>query len=223
MTPYIAALVPMRADSTRVPGKNYRSFAGIPLYHHVLSTLLSVPLIDVVVIDTDSDFIRTDAAEHFPSVLVLDRPEHLRAGDISMNEVLLNTVSQIAADWYVQTHSTNPLLSHGSVATAIQRLLDTSGENDSLFSVTRLSTRLWTATAQPINHNPDLLLRTQDLPPIFEENSNLYIFTASSLQATRNRIGKSPLLFELPRVEAWDIDEEADFVIAEFLYHRAAL
>lgn len=215
----IAALVPMRHESVRIAGKNYRPFAGLPLYHHIVMTLLTVPAIDLVVIDTDSDVIRTDAALHFPSVQLLDRPQHLRAGETPMNEVLLNTVEQVDADWYIQTHSTNPLLTANSIENAIARLLSSTG-NDSLFTVTRLYTRLWSQHGKPLNHDPSVLVRTQDLDPILEENSNFFMFTGKSLRTHRNRIGSSPILFELPRAEAWDIDDELDFAIAECLYRR---
>ena len=66
----IAAIVPMRHSSERVPGKNYRSFAGRPLYHHIISSLLACPQIGEVVIDTDSPTIIADAAQHFPQVVV---------------------------------------------------------------------------------------------------------------------------------------------------------
>jgi CMP-N-acetylneuraminic acid synthetase len=57
MNPSIAAIVPMRHDSRRVPGKNYRLFAGRPLYHHILLQLSTCPQISQIVIDTDSDWI----------------------------------------------------------------------------------------------------------------------------------------------------------------------
>ncbi|PJF37819.1 MAG: acylneuraminate cytidylyltransferase, partial [Phototrophicales bacterium] len=123
--------------------KNYRHFAGVPLYHHVIKSLLSSALIDQVVIDTDSPFIQEDAAQHFPEVKLLQRPEHLRDGSIPMNDVLLNSINQIAADFYLQTHSTNPLLSAATVNQAVQAFLDNYPVYDSLFSVTRLQTRLW--------------------------------------------------------------------------------
>ena len=95
-------------------------------------------------------------------------------------------------------------------------------EHDSLFSVTRLQTRLWNAEGEPINHDRNVLARTQDLPPVFEENSCLYLFTRESLERHGNRIGERPILFELPREEAWDIDEEVDFRVAEALYASRA-
>jgi CMP-N-acetylneuraminic acid synthetase len=159
-----------------------------------------------------------DAAVHFPQVKVLERPAHLRSAETPMNDVLLNTILQVEADFYLQTHSTNPLLKPTTIEHALQRFLQHYPAYDSLFGVTRWNTRFWDGLARPMNHNPAILLRTQDLPPLFEENSNLYIFTREILQSQHNRIGQRPLLFEIDRLEAWDIDEEADFKIAELLH-----
>jgi CMP-N-acetylneuraminic acid synthetase len=217
----ILALLPMRHASERVPGKNHRPLNGRPLFHHILMTLLDVSLIDEIVIDTDSELIVRSVGEQFPErVRVVPRPEHLRDGDVAMNDVLLNTVAGNPADWYVQTHSTNPLLRADTISRAIEDLLAHAPENDSLFSVSRLQTRLWWSPSRAVNHDPEVLLRTQDLPPIYEENSNLYMFSGSSLRQARNRIGRAPIMFEIDRVEAWDIDDEQDFVIAEFLQAR---
>jgi CMP-N-acetylneuraminic acid synthetase len=215
--PTIIALVPMRHSSERVPGKNYRDFAGMPLYRHIVTSLLKCPLIATVVIDTDSPNIRQDVAEHFPDVMLIKRPAHLTAGTVPMNDVLMHDVRQIDADFYLQTHSTNPLLRAETITRAIQQFLDTGSIYDSLFSVTKLQTRLWDALGRAINHNPNILLRTQDLPPVYLENSCLYLFSRTTLESTRNRIGQRPLMFEIDKIEAWDIDEELDFRIAEYL------
>ena len=81
---------------------------------------LAVPEIDLIVVDTDSDFIIDDCAEHFPQVQVLLRPEHLRDGNIAMNDVLLNTLDQVDADVVLQTHSTNPFLKADTVSAALK-------------------------------------------------------------------------------------------------------
>ena len=213
----LVAFVPMRHSSERVPGKNYRDFGGRPLYHHIIETLLACPQITTVCIDTDSPFIVDDAPKRFPSVKVLVRPEHLRDGAIAMNDVLLNSINQVPADLYLQTHSTNPLLTPETVSRAIDTFLGQT-EYDSLFGVTRLQTRLYDAEVKAMNHDPRVLLRTQDLPPVYEENSNIYIFTKQILEERQNRIGHNPMIFEIDRDEAWDIDEEIDFRVAEFLY-----
>ncbi|MBO9368404.1 MAG: acylneuraminate cytidylyltransferase family protein [Chloroflexi bacterium] len=213
----LIALVPMRHHSQRVPGKNYRPLAGKPLFHYIIETLLRVPEIDQIVVDTDSETVMEGLRRHFPQVRVLERPERLRGDAVPMNEILLYDSEQFAADFYLQTHSTNPLLRAETVRKAIQTFLASYPTYDSLFSVTRLQTRLYDQLGRAINHNPAILLQTQDLPPVFEENSCLYLFTRQTLAARRNRIGERPLMFEIPRLEAVDIDEEEDFVLAEAL------
>jgi CMP-N-acetylneuraminic acid synthetase len=218
MRPRVVALVPMRHTSERVPGKNYRPLGGRPLFHHIVATLRSCPEIDEVAIDTDSEQIRADATVSFPGVLVLERPEHLRAGTVPMNEVLLHDTALVDADLYLQTHSTNPLLRAATISKAIQRFLAERARHDSLFGVTRLQTRLWRADGTPLNHDPAVLLRTQDLEPVFEENSCIYLFTRELLADRGTRIGARPLLYEIPRDEAWDIDEEVDFEVVSALF-----
>ena len=137
-----------------------------------------------------------------------------------MNDVLLHDVRQVEADHYLQTHSTNPLLRTETISSAIELFLDNSSSYDSLFSVTKIQVRLWDQHTRAINHDPSILLRTQDLNPVYEENSCLYIFTRSSLETQQNRIGERPMMFEIDRVEAWDIDVELDFTIAEFLHSK---
>lgn len=215
--PEIVALVPMRHHSQRVPGKNYRPLAGMPLFHHIVTSLLRCPEIERVVVDTDSDPVMEGLRKHFPSVLVIERPDRLSADTISMNEILLYDTSQIQADYYLQTHSTNPLLRPATISRAIQTFLSNTPAYDSLFSVTRVQRRLWDRDGRPINHDPDILLQTQDLPPVYEENSCLYMFSRPSLLRRRNRLGDRPLMFEIDAIEAWDIDEELDFAIAKFL------
>jgi CMP-N-acetylneuraminic acid synthetase len=216
----IVALVPMRHHSQRVPGKNFRTLAGKPLFAHIIQTLLSVPEIGQVVVDTDSEPVMTGLQKEFPQVAILPRPEPLRADTIPMNEILLFDTSQVAADFYLQTHSTNPLLRAGTISRAIQTFLSDNPAHDSLFSVTRLQTRLYDSNGHAINHDPDKLIQTQDLPPIFEENSCLYLFSRETLFNRHNRLGERPLMFEMDASEAWDIDEELDFAIADFLLHR---
>jgi CMP-N-acetylneuraminic acid synthetase len=224
----IAALVPMRHHSQRVPGKNYRPLAGKPLFQHILETLQAVPEIDTVIVDTDSepvmDGVRrlasTGFSAGFPNVKLIARPEHLRADDIPMNDILLYDTAQVQADYYLQTHSTNPLLKAETISRCIQSFITNIPMYDSLFSVTRLQTRLYWQDGRAINHNPLELLQTQDLPPVYEENSCVYLFTRENLERKKHRIGDKPLMFEIDADEAWDIDEELDFEIADFLMRK---
>ena len=218
----IAALVPMRHHSQRVVGKNFRPLAGKPLYQHIITSLLACSEISQVVVDTDSPEIQSGLQHKFPQVVVIERPEHLRADTVPMNEILIHDTSLVDADLFLQTHSTNPLLRSETISRAIQALVSSYPAYDSLFSVTRLQTRLWDQLGRAINHNPAVLLQTQDLPPVYEENSCIYIFTRHNLLSRRNRLGKRPMMFEIDADEAWDIDEELDFLICDLLVRRRA-
>ncbi len=218
--PRIVALVPMRHQSERVPGKNYRELAGAPLFHHLIIALQACPEIAEIVVDTDSGTIKDGLTEHFPKVKVIDRPKHLLDGETPMNDILLHDSEQVSADYFLQTHSTNPLLRAETMSAAFAAFLDEVPDKDSLFSVTALHTRLYDLEGKAINHNPGELLRTQDLPPIYEENSCIYLFTRQSLEKRGQRIGENPMMFPIPAEEAWDIDEEIDFQLADFLMRQ---
>jgi CMP-N-acetylneuraminic acid synthetase len=213
----IVALVPMRHHSQRVPGKNYRPLSGRPLFHHVILALLACPEITETVVDTDSPEVIAGLRQHFPQVRVIERPQPLRADDVPMNEILAYDTSQVEADFYLQTHSTNPLLRAETFSRAIQTLLKSYPAHDSLFGVTRMQVRLWDQLGRAVNHNPAILLQTQDLPPVYMENSCIYLFTRQTLLARRNRLGERPMMFEIDASEAWDIDNELDFQICDLL------
>lgn len=211
----------MRHHSERVPGKNYRLIAGKPLYVYIIETLLACPEIHQIVVNTDSPVIEKGISDQYPAVNLIQRPAHLCGDLVPMNEILLYDIEQVPADFYLQTHSTNPLLCAETISRAIQTFL-ADRERTSLFSVTRIQTRLWSEDGKPLNHNPKELLRTQDLPPVYEENSCIYLFSRRTLLESKNRLGESPRLFEIDPSEAWDIDDEFDIAIVESLIERRA-
>lgn len=217
MSNKVAALVPMRHSSERVPGKNYRRFGNAPLFHHIVQTLLDCPSVDEVLIDTDSPTIMEQTAELFPSVVLIERPEELRAGEIPMNLIIEHDLGFTTADTILQTHSTNPLLPVASLEEALRVYREE--DCDSVFTVTRLQQRLWTADAGPVNHDPSILLRTQDLPPLFVENSCAFVFSRKLMSSTGSRIGSKPKMVETDPTGSLDIDEESDFLLAEAVWN----
>jgi CMP-N-acetylneuraminic acid synthetase len=132
----IVALVPIRHHSQRVLGKNYRLLDGKPLFHHIITSLLSCPEIFQVVVDTNSPPVLEGLRESFPMVQILERPEHLTGDGVPMNEILAYDTSQVEADFYLQTHTTNPLLSTHTISSDIEKFVKAYPAYDSLFSVT---------------------------------------------------------------------------------------
>lgn len=215
----VTALVPMKGHSERVLNKNLRDFSGEPLFFRILQTLEKAENVESVYINTDSEEIASKAKENF-DVSIIWRPKDLVGDFVSMNKIIEYDLSQIYADHFIQTHATNPLLTPLAVDNAVKQYFDNLGKYDSLFSVTKLQVRLYDKDLMPINHNPQELLRTQDLTPLYEENSNFYIFSKDSFKSTGQRIGVKPYMYELDKSEALDIDEEIDFMVAESIYRH---
>ena len=218
----LVALLPMKANSVRVPSKNFRPLAGKPLFRWILDTLLAMPEIDAVVINTDARQILADNGlvdGEGGRVIIRDRKPEICGDLVSMNLVLADDVQNVAADAYLMTHTTNPLLSAAtmSAAVAAYRAGVEAGTADSLFTVNKHQTRFYRADASPVNHDPQNLIPTQDLEPWFEENSNAYIFSGESFLSTNARIGSKPIMFETPKLESVDIDGPEDWALAEAL------
>jgi len=219
-TPGVVAFVPMRHESARVTGKNYRPLGGVPLYHHIVRTLLEVPYVEQVVIDTDSSLILEDAGRAFGDrVTLVERAEHLLGEFASISEILLYDAHAVGATGIcLHTHSTNPLLRAETIGRGIEEFASARPEHDSLIAVTPRHVRFYWADGTPINHDPDNLIRTQDLPPVYEENSCLYLFERETLERRHNRVGDRPLLFPITGNETADIDDEDGWRLVEALY-----
>ncbi len=213
----IVALLPMKAHSSRVSGKNFRDFCGKPLFRWILDTLLSIDEIDEIVINTDA---RTILASHgvidSDRIRIRDRMPDICGDFVSMNRVLADDVANVDAGTYLMTHTTNPLMKPETVRGALAAFRDAKAEcrADSLFTVDKIQTRFYRADSSPVNHDPNNLIRTQDLEPWFEENSNLYIFTRESFSETNARIGRQPMMYESAKFESIDIDTPEDWEFA---------
>jgi len=169
-----------------------------------------------VVVDTDAEEIRSSVAGSFPGVEVVMRPASLRGDLVPMHDIVAHLAATVAGDLFVQTHATNPLLRAGTIDRAIEAFRTGSG-HDSLMSVTARHARYYWPDGTPINHDPAVLVRTQDLAPVYQENSNLYVVPRAVVLATGRRVGANPVLFPIEAEEAWDIDDEFDFRVAELL------
>ena len=200
----ITALVPMRERSERVPNKNIRPLAGRPLFEWIIETLLASELVETVVVNTDSEVI-AEGVERLGG-RTLWRPEELRGASVDMRPLIAYDLEHLDGDRFLQTHCTNPLLRSSTVDRAVEAYLS-ANNSDCLMSVTRHQSRFYDVSGHPINHDPGALERTQDLDPVLEENSCLYVFSRDVFQRHGHRVGARPLLFEIDPLEAVDIDE----------------
>lgn len=211
----ISAIVPMKGHSERVPGKNLRLLNGKPLFYWIIKELVLCEI--NVYVDTDSDQIADAVKHHFNDIEIIVRPDTLKGDAVSMNRILEYDLTQIEGEHFIQTHSTSPLLTSGTIRRGIDGYFANLGEYDSLYSVSEIQARFFTYDGKPINHDPSELIQTQYLKPVLMENSGFYVFSRDSFAKHKQRIGEKPFLFPIDQYEAIDIDNENDFQIAEIV------
>jgi CMP-N-acetylneuraminic acid synthetase len=213
----IVALLPLKANSARVRGKNFKDLAGKPLFRWILDNLLSIKDLSKVVINTDArNILKENGLVESDRVVIRDRKLELCGDFVSMNRVLEDDIKAVPADLYLMTHTTNPLITTQTIEMAIKKYYEAENA-DSLFTVNRVQSRFYRRDLTPVNHDLNNLIRTQDIEPWFEENSCLYLFTRDSFTKTNARIGKHPIMFETPVLESIDIDGPEDWIMVEAL------
>ena len=169
------ALVPMKGNSERVPNKNIRDLNGKPVCHWILESLSASSLIDEIIVNTDSESIKKSISR-FKKIKIIDRPKHLLGDSVSAQPLIEHDLNFAKNEIIFQTHATNPLLKTETIDRAIKLFYEKQGKYDSVFSVTPIKQRYYFKSGKPINHDPDNLIQTQLLDPIYHENSCLYIF-----------------------------------------------
>ena len=206
----IVAVVPVKLNNERLPNKNTKPFSsGKPLISYVLGTLKRVSGISDIYVYCSNDAILPYLQE---GVQYKKRVASLDSSTTSMNEILLSFSQEVDADYYVLVHATSPFISVDSIEKGISAV--ESGEYDSALAVTKMQDFLW-VDGKPFNYDLANIPRTQDLNPIFCETSGFYIFSKSLIQNQMRRVGDFPCLVEVSKVEALDIDEFEDFIIAD--------
>ena len=206
----------MKGNSERVPRKNVRLLNNKPVCHWILESLTRSDYIDEIIVNTDSEEIK-EVVSIFQKVRIVDRPDYLKGDKISIQPLIEYDLKFARNNYILQTHSTNPLLSTDTIDQAIKTFLSKENENDALVSVTPQKVRFYFKDGKPVNHDPDNLIQTQLLEPIYEENSCIYIFSKETNLKVKNRLGRNPQFFEMEHIEAVDIDEWHDFHWAEYL------
>ncbi|NDW19156.1 acylneuraminate cytidylyltransferase family protein [Dysgonomonas sp. 216] len=220
----ITVFLPCRAGSERVPKKNTRPFAGIEggLLKIKLNQLIECKSIDSIVLSTNDDEV-IDIAKKLNNrkVLIDRRPEHLATSSTSTDDLVKYVPTIITDGAVLWTHVTSPFVDALIYEKAINIYKDNlmSGSNDSLMSVMSLRTFIWDKNgAVNYDRNKEKWPRTQTIEPLFEVDSGIFLAGTDIYKNMQDRIGATPYLFENNEIDAFDIDWEEDFFIAEAIY-----
>ena len=214
MSNKVACFIPIKTNSERVKGKNFRLLNGKPLYSYIINSALESASFDSIFVDTDSDEIK----EYCTALKIntIDRQPLLAENTASGNDLLNYHYSLYSEyDYYFQLFATAPLLRPETIASCVNSLMSAT-EKDSIFTAFKECGWFWFENS-PVNYNPESLPRSQDAKMPFKETTGLYGITNESLKKNRCRIGKNPLFFFINEVESLDIDTEFDFKLAEII------
>lgn len=214
----IAAFIPIKENSERVKGKNFRVLGGKKLYEYVIDKAVNSGCFDVIYIDTDSTEIKDKYKEH-AVITVIDRKPELALNTANGNDLLayhLDTYPNY--DFYFQLFATSPFIEIETIKNCVESLV-MSNKYDSVFTAIKRNGFFWLGK-NPVNYRPGVLPRSQDLEPIIEETTALYGISHASLERFRCRIGEYPNIYFVNQREAIDINIEEDLEMAKLILTR---
>jgi len=207
----IVAVMPIKLHNERCPGKNTRLLGNKPLLQWELDSLKETGLCDSINVFCSSE----DVVPYLPeSVNFVKRPEFLDLPTSNFTQIFELFLIERDADIYVYAHATAPFITVETMKQCIAAVQ--SGKYDSAFCAIKLQDYLW-QNGEPLNFDAKNLPRTQDLTPIYQETSGVYVFTKGVFKQFHRRIGKKPFIKEVTFKEAIDIDNPEDFDLAEVL------
>ena len=210
----VACFIPIKANSERVPGKNFRQLNGKPLYMYIVEHVIEADVFDDIYIDTNSSEIKEYVEAN--GLKVIERKEELAQNTANGNDLLnYHYTLYPKYDFYFQLFATAPYLQPDTIKNSVEILLN-SPKNDSIFTAIQHNGFFW-LNNNPINYRPSILPRSQDMVPVVEETTGLYVITREALIKYRSRIGALPYIKFVSKFEAIDINTEEDFKIAEFI------
>jgi len=213
----ITALIPIKRNSQRIPNKNFLEINSKPLFFWIIDSLLNSEFVDEIVINYDDDYTLQEVSKYFDSIKFCKRPDKLLGDDISMNKIIESSLKDCTNETIIQVHTTSPLLKTKTIDKAIKFHLD---KKQDIFSVNKLYERFYDKDLRPINHDINTLVQTQDLEPLYVENSALYIFTKENFRQNNNRINDKSDIFEVIFPENIDIDNFEDFELASIFLEK---
>lgn len=209
-----ACFIPIKLNSERVVGKNFRILCGKQLYQHIIKNAIAAHCFDDIFVDTDSNEVKAFCKEN--NVHIIERKEHLAKNTANGNDLLNYHYSLYPEyDYYFQLFATAPFLQPASIAKAVNTLTESS-VYDSTFTALREHSFFW-FNQTPVNYRPCILPRSQDMEPVYEETTGLYGMSNEALKKYHCRIGSKPFICEVSKFEAVDINTEDDLKMAEFV------
>lgn len=225
MNSKITCFLPCRKGSERVPRKNIKPFSNIRngLIELKLRQLEESQLIDEIYLSSnDEEILDYVASQNINKIKLHHRCDSLSSSETSTDQLIEHASDLISYGSILWTHVTSPFITAKKYDEIIgkYRWCIKNGY-DSLMTTSEIFGFHW-QNGKPINYDRSIEKwpRTQTLKPIHEVNSGVFLNSAENYLKFGDRIGKLPYLYDLDKIQGFDIDWEEDFIIAEAIAER---
>jgi N-acylneuraminate cytidylyltransferase len=214
----ISALVPVKSYSSRVPNKNRQLIGGASLFERKINQLKKSKYIDSIYVGSDSADI-LDQAEKFGAIPVIRDQLACDESISPANYMIEDFVNKVSCDIAVWAHCTNPFIYAEHYDGAIEKYLTLNYPYDSLVSVTKLQSHLWSVYGFPVNFNPNSLIHplAKDLPPYYYQNGGIFIQALNKFKENSYFYGVHPFLYELEEHIGFDINTIMELELAQLV------
>lgn len=224
----VLAIVPARAGSKGLPGKNVRPFRGKPLLQWSVEHGLSSRCVDKIVVSTDSEEF-ADVARKCGAAVPFLRPEFLASDTATSVDVILHAVDFLEErgeffDILTLLEPTSPLRAPEDIDNALELLLSES-EAESVVSVSRTEAHHPAFLMQMMGDKflkPYLsdfkVIRRQEITPLYFLDGTVYVSRIEALRRRRSFYHERTLGYEVPKYKSFEVDDLDDFIICEALH-----
>lgn len=219
----VTCIIPARAGSKGLPGKNVRNLCGRPLLAWTVLAAIEACGRGAVFVTTDDPEIKAVARCY--GATVIDRPDELALDISSSEDALIHALKAIESnsgelpERVVFLQCTSPLTLPVDIRAAVSKMDEEQA--DSVFSASASHRFLWRPApdggAVGINHDLRARLRRQDRDPEYAENGAIYAMKTTGFLETKHRFFGKTSVSVMPEERSWEIDSKTDFAVAEVL------
>ena len=218
----VIAFIPVRGGSKSIPLKNIKPFCGKPLVCWNLEALEACPLVDSIVVATDSDMIEEVVrSRHYLKTSIYRRSLESASDTASTESVMLEYLGKAnipANAVFMLVQATSPLTQTAHFSEALQ--MYESGNYDSMLTCVRNKRFFWTESGDSLNYDYMNRPRRQEFAGVMMENGAFYISIVNNILASGNRLSGRIGIYEMPEYTAAEIDEPEDWFYLEDLMQR---
>lgn len=213
------AFVPIRKGSKEIAGKNIRLLYGKPLVYWILDTLVQSSFFDEIWLATDYKEIESDIIERYrEDVRIYYRTENSATDKSSVMEVIREFIlwSKLAdSDWFCLFQATSPFTTLGDIREMLNMI--SSQKYDSIVSCVRLKKFRWSNTGISLDYSFERKPRRQEYEGFLIESGNFYSASIKTITHMPYILSGKVGIVEINPKLAIDIDEQRDWIIAEYI------